>query len=52
MKPIVHPFWATLPLVDVFISITPDILHQMLQGMMKHLIHWLVGIFGPSTINA
>jgi len=51
MKPIVHPFWATLPLADVFISITPDILHQMLQGMMKHLIHWLVGIFGPSTIN-
>jgi len=52
MKPIVHPFWATLPLVDVFILIIPDILHQMLQGMMKHLIHWLVGIFGPSTINA
>ena len=23
----------------------------MLQGMMKHLIHWLVGIFGPSAID-
>ena len=51
IKPIVHPFWATFPLADIFISITPDILHQMLQGMMKHLIHWLVGIFGPSAIN-
>ena len=30
MKPIVHPFWATLPLADIFILIIRDILHQML----------------------
>jgi len=51
LKPIVHPFWATFPLADIFISITPDILHQMLQGVMKHLISWLVDIFGASTID-
>ena len=51
LKPIVHPFWETFPLADIFISITPDILHQMLQGLMKHLIGWLVSIFGPSTID-
>jgi len=51
LKPVVHPFWATLPLADIFISITPDILHQMLQGVMKHLIGWLTNIFGPSAIN-
>jgi len=30
LKPVVHLFWATLPLVNIFISITPDILYQML----------------------
>ena len=52
LKPVVHPFWAIFPLADIFISITPDILHQMLQGVMKHLIGWLVSIFGPSAIDA
>jgi Plavaka transposase len=52
LKPVVHPFWATFPLTDIFLSITPDILHQMLQGMMKHLIGWVIRIFGPSVIDA
>jgi len=52
LKPIVHPFWANFPLADIFISITPDILHQMLQGVMKHLISWLTDIFGSSAIDA
>jgi hypothetical protein len=52
LKPVLRPFWATLPLCDVFISITPDVLHQLLQGVMKHLIGWLVRIFGPETIDA
>jgi len=52
LKPVVHPFWATFPLADIFISITPDILHQMLQGVMKHLISWLTDIFGSSAIDA
>ena len=52
LKPIYHPFWESLPHVDIFLSITPDILHQMLQGMVKHLIVWLIGIFRPAAINA
>lgn len=52
LKPVYHPFWETLPLANIFISITPDILHQMLQGVMKHLIGWLISIFGPSEIDA
>ncbi|KAI9436290.1 hypothetical protein H4582DRAFT_2112156 [Lactarius indigo] len=52
LKPIFHPFWEALPLTDVFISITPDILHQMLQGTMKHLIAWLTSTFGPVKIDA
>jgi Plavaka transposase len=51
MKPIYHPFWETLPLADVFLSITPDILHQMFQGMVKHIVSWLIGIFGAAVID-
>jgi hypothetical protein len=52
LKPVFHPFWETFPLTDIFVSITPDILHQLLQGMVKHLLGWLMGIFGPGAINA
>ncbi|KAH9173949.1 hypothetical protein EDB89DRAFT_2152812 [Lactarius sanguifluus] len=54
LKPVFHPFWESLPLVDIFVSITPDILHQLLQGVMKHLIAWLTrsGLFGAGQIDA
>ncbi|KAF8264342.1 hypothetical protein EI94DRAFT_1772698 [Lactarius quietus] len=52
LKPVFHPFWAALPLVDIFISITPDILHQLLQGVMKHLIAWVTSAFGATIIDA
>ena len=52
LKPVYHPFWESLPLADIFISITPDVLHQLLQGTMKYLIRWLVRIFGPTEIDA
>ncbi|KAG2088158.1 uncharacterized protein F5147DRAFT_781078 [Suillus discolor] len=41
IKPIVHPFWEGLPFVNIFESITPDILHQLYQGLVKHLLAWL-----------
>jgi hypothetical protein len=54
LKPVFHPFWDTLPFADVFLSITPDILHQLLQGVMKHVIAWLANstVFGPAEIDA
>jgi hypothetical protein len=53
-KPVYQPFWESLPLVDVYTSITPDILHQLLQGVIKHLISWLASArgFGTSEIDA
>ena len=52
MKPVYHPFWETLPLADIFLSITPDILYQMFQGMVKCLVEWLIQIFGAAVIDA
>ena len=51
IKPIQHPFWEDLPYVNIFQSITPDILHQLHQGIVKHLILWLKQACGESEID-
>src|SRR5713226_9432554 len=51
MKPIYHPFWEILPLADIFLLITPDILHQLLQGVVRHLVSWLIHIFSKAAID-
>ncbi|KAI0055661.1 hypothetical protein BV25DRAFT_1815297 [Artomyces pyxidatus] len=52
IKPVFQPFWEDLPYSNVFTSITPDILHQLYQGMIKHLLLWLKKAFGPEEIDA
>ncbi|KAJ3723812.1 hypothetical protein C8R42DRAFT_719715 [Lentinula raphanica] len=52
IKPVQHPFWENLPYTNIFASITPDILHQLHQGVMKHLISWLTAICGADEIDA
>lgn len=52
IKPIVRPFWQKLPYADIYLSITPDILHQLYQGVMKHLVAWVVAAFGEKEIDA
>lgn len=54
LKPVQHPFWESLPLSNIFLSITPDILHQLLQGVMKHILAWVAKscVFGLEEINA
>ncbi|KAG2123441.1 hypothetical protein DEU56DRAFT_705133, partial [Suillus clintonianus] len=40
IKPVIHPFWERLPYANIFQAITPDILHQLYQGLVKHLLSW------------
>lgn len=51
LKPTYHPFWECLPFTNIFLSITPDVLHQLLQGIVKHLVHWL-SVLGGKEIDA
>ena len=52
IKPVYRPFWSRLPYVDIFQSISPDILHQLHQGVFKHLLKWLVAVYSPAELNA
>lgn len=52
IKPIQHPFWEKLPFLNIFRSITPDILHQLYQGNIKHLVGWLKKACGEDEIDA
>ncbi|KDQ27146.1 hypothetical protein PLEOSDRAFT_1043945 [Pleurotus ostreatus PC15] len=51
LKPLRDPFWEDLPFVNIFAAITPDILHQLHQGVMKHLIGWITTICHPEEID-
>ncbi|KAJ6475861.1 hypothetical protein DFH09DRAFT_952625 [Mycena vulgaris] len=52
IKPIYHPFWEGLPYTNIFQAISPDILHQLYQGIVKHLIAWLTECVGEAEIDA
>ncbi|KDR67060.1 hypothetical protein GALMADRAFT_80270 [Galerina marginata CBS 339.88] len=41
IKPVQCVFWKALPYIDIYRSITPDILHQLYQGLLKHVIAWI-----------
>ena len=43
--------WQDLPYVNIYLSITPDILHQLYQGVMKHLIAWIKAIYGSAELD-
>jgi hypothetical protein len=52
IKPVQDPFWLDLPFVNVYKSITPDILHQLYQGIVKHVMSWINSACGEAEIDA
>lgn len=46
-----EPFFSDLPYTDINQSITPDVLHQLYQGLVKHLTGWLSRIIGPRELD-
>ncbi|PPQ86983.1 hypothetical protein CVT26_007548 [Gymnopilus dilepis] len=45
------PFWVDFPLCDINHAITPDVLHQLYQGVFKHLIGWCQRILTPQQLD-
>ncbi|PPR01107.1 hypothetical protein CVT24_000403 [Panaeolus cyanescens] len=52
IKPVQSVFWKSLPYVNIYKSITPDILHQLYQGVFKHLVSWIRELVGDEEIDA
>ncbi|KZT52614.1 hypothetical protein CALCODRAFT_417353, partial [Calocera cornea HHB12733] len=44
------PFFADLP-SEIHSSMYPDILHQLLQGVVKHLVSWIKQIVGQKELD-
>src|SRR6266545_3100017 len=51
-KPVIEPFWINLPYSHIFRSIMPDVLHQLYQGVLKHLIGWITTAIGAAEVDA
>lgn len=52
IKPIYHPFWEQLPYVNIYQAMSPDILHQLHQGVFKHLLSWMTKAYGAVELDA
>lgn len=46
-----EPFWVGFPLVDIHQCIAPDILHQLYQGILKHLVWWVQEVVGEEELD-
>lgn len=51
IAPIFKPFWEGQPHADIHSAITPDILHQIYQGLVKHLTKWIQRLIGPKELD-
>ena len=45
------PFWSDMPFFDIHLSLTPDILHQVWQGVFKYLVEWAEILLGKKALD-
>jgi hypothetical protein len=46
-----QPFWTGFPHCDIHLSIMPDVLHQIYQGVFKHMVEWLSALMEPEELD-
>ncbi|KAG1861617.1 hypothetical protein F4604DRAFT_1882423 [Suillus subluteus] len=49
---ILDPFWIGLLHCNIHDTITPDILHQIYQGLVKHLCGWIQTLVSDAELDA
>ncbi|KZV90711.1 hypothetical protein EXIGLDRAFT_575973, partial [Exidia glandulosa HHB12029] len=47
-----NPFWADWPHANIHAAITSDVLHQLIQGVGKHAVQWLIGLANARELDA
>ncbi|KIY43176.1 hypothetical protein FISHEDRAFT_8353, partial [Fistulina hepatica ATCC 64428] len=47
-----HPFWDDLSYCNIFECMTPDVLHQIYQGVLKYLITWSQELMSSKELDA
>ena len=48
---VVKPFWKKHTLADIHLSITPDVLHQLYQGVFKHILEWCSEVMDEGELD-
>ncbi|KIO23145.1 hypothetical protein M407DRAFT_215387 [Tulasnella calospora MUT 4182] len=52
IRAVLRPFWANLPHSDIFLSLMPDILHQLHKGVFHaHLVKWCDKMMAPGEMD-
>ncbi|KAF5377714.1 hypothetical protein D9757_009398 [Collybiopsis confluens] len=46
-----NPFWVGFPLTDIHRCVSPDVLHQLYQGVFKHLVSWVQDVVGEEELD-
>lgn len=49
---VVTPFWKGLPHTNIHGCVTPDVLHQLYQGVFKHILEWCQEAMDASELDA
>ena len=47
-----RPFWHGFPLCNINQAITPDVLHQLYQGVFKHIVAWCQIAVGKQRLDS
>lgn len=52
LKYIFRPWWEGMERCNPHLACTPDVLHQIWQGIIKHLTKWIIVIIGEVEVDA